>query len=111
MPASHSYSVVPYAELENFFSLLVSSAQGRGIPCAITSGMACVHFGVAVTTKDCDVLCDAAKSDDFRNLIADTPLRGLFPKRMDGCISTMGMSCACARSKFRRPNIWPNCVL
>ena len=79
MPASDSYFVIPYAELEDFFSMLVSSAQERGIPCAITSGMACVHFGVAATTKDCDVLCDAAKSDDFRELIADTPLRGLFP--------------------------------
>ena len=79
LPASHSPIVIPYAELEEFFSLLVSSAQARGIPCAITSGMACVHFGVAATTQDCDVLCDAAKSDDFRELIAGTPLRGLFP--------------------------------
>ena len=41
--------------------------------------MACVHFGIAATTKDCDVLCDAAKSDDFRKLIASTELRGLLP--------------------------------
>jgi len=71
--------VIPYAELENFFASLVATAQARGITCAITSGMACVHFGVAATTKDCDVLCDAAKSDDFRDLIASTGLRGRFP--------------------------------
>jgi len=71
--------MVPYAELESFFSGLVATAQSRGITCAITSGMACVHFGVAATTKDCDVLCDAAKSDDFRALIAGTLLRGLSP--------------------------------
>ena len=71
--------VIPYAELEGFFCDLVSRAQGRGIPCAITSGMACVHFGVAATTKDCDVLCLAEKSDDFRALISETTLRGLSP--------------------------------
>jgi hypothetical protein len=35
---------------------LVLKAQGRGILGATTSVMACVHFGVAATTKDCDVL-------------------------------------------------------
>ena len=69
--------MIPYAELEQFFTGLVATAQARGITCAITSGMACVHFGVAATTKDCDVLCDAAKSDDFRALVAETKLRGL----------------------------------
>lgn len=71
--------MVSYAELESFFSDLVVTAQSRGITCAITSGMACVHFGVAATTKDCDVLCDAAQSDGFRSLIAETRLRGLPP--------------------------------
>ena len=41
--------------------------------------MACVHFGVAATTKDCDVLCLAEKSDEFRALVAETELRGLRP--------------------------------
>ncbi len=45
-----------YAELETFFTGLVATAQARGITCGITRGMACVHFGVAATTKDCDVL-------------------------------------------------------
>lgn len=71
--------MIPYAELEAFFCSLVATAQGRGIPCAITSGMACVHFGVAATTKDCDVLCLAEKSDEFRALVAETELRGLRP--------------------------------
>jgi len=74
-----SAAVIPYAELEDFFSGLVATAQARGITCAITSGMACVHFGVAATTKDCDVLCDAAQADAFRELVAGTPLRGVFP--------------------------------
>lgn len=71
--------MIPYAELETFFCDLVARAQRAGIPCAIMSGMACVHFGVAATTKDCDVLCLAEKSDDFRALVAATELRGLRP--------------------------------
>ena len=69
--------MVPYAELEAFFTGLVGAAQARGIPCAITSGMACVHFGVAATTKDCDVLCGTEHSDAFRALIGETWFRGL----------------------------------
>lgn len=71
--------MIPYAELEAFFTGLVKTAQSRGIVCAITSGMACVHFGVAATTKDCDVLCAPEQADDFRSLIAETALRGLSP--------------------------------
>ena len=46
--------------------------------------MACVHFGVAATIKDCDVLCNVANSDDFRELIAATELRGLLPTYREG---------------------------
>ncbi len=77
--AAISRRMIPYAELETFFCDLVARAQRAGIPCAITSGMACVHFGVAATTKDCDVLCLPEKSDDFRALVAATELRGLGP--------------------------------
>ena len=60
------------AELESFFTGIVATAQGRGIVCGITSGMACGHFGVAATTKDCDVLCAADSAADFLALIAAT---------------------------------------
>ena len=36
-----------YAELEKFYKGLVARARRRGIACAITSGMACVAYGVA----------------------------------------------------------------
>src|ERR1035437_5780332 len=36
-----------YAELEQFYEGLVARARRRGIVCAITSGMACVAYGVA----------------------------------------------------------------
>jgi hypothetical protein len=39
--------------------------------------MACVHFGVAATTKDCDVLCAPERADAFRTLIDKTELAGL----------------------------------
>jgi hypothetical protein len=71
--------VIPYSELEAFFCDLVSNAQRQGITCAITSGMACVHFGVAATTMDCDVLCKPEQSDAFRALVGSASLRGLFP--------------------------------
>lgn len=73
------HDMVAYAELESFFSDLVSTAQSRGITCAITSGMACVHFGVAASTKDCDLLCDAGKADEFRGMIAGIRLHDLLP--------------------------------
>ena len=71
--------MMTYAELEAFFTGLVATAQARGIVCGITSGMACVHFGVAATTKDCDVLCAAAHAKDFFDLIAETDVRGVQP--------------------------------
>jgi hypothetical protein len=45
------------AELHLFFEDLVRELRSRGILCAITSGLACVHYGIAETTKDCDLLC------------------------------------------------------
>jgi hypothetical protein len=71
--------MIPYAELETFFSDLVARAQRQGIACGITSGMACVHFGVAATTKDCDMLCTPSQADAFRALVTSTPLRGFLP--------------------------------
>lgn len=71
--------MIPYEELEAFFTATVATAQERGIACGITSGMACVHFGVAATTTDCDLLCGPANADAFLALIAETSLRGLLP--------------------------------
>ena len=68
-----------YAELEQFYEGLVVKLRERGVVCAITSGMACVHYGVAETTKDCDLLCAPEQADNFRELLAETTLRGLSP--------------------------------
>ena len=47
--------MISYAELEQFYEGLVVKLRDRGVVCAITSGMACVSYGVAQTTKDCDM--------------------------------------------------------
>jgi hypothetical protein len=58
-----------YAELEKFYEGLVARARRRGIACAITSGMACVAFGVAQATKDCDLLCAPEGAGKFLKLL------------------------------------------
>ena len=68
-----------YAELEQFYEELVTRARGRGIACAITSGMACVAFGVSEATKDCDLLCDPKSADKFLELLGETTLGGHLP--------------------------------
>ena len=44
-------------EQHQFYEDFVRRLRMQGVVCAITSGLACVHFGVAETTKDCDLLC------------------------------------------------------
>lgn len=68
-----------YAELERFYEELVTRARSRGIACAITSGMACVAFGVSEATKDCDLLCNPKSAGKFLELLGETTLGGHLP--------------------------------
>ena len=54
-------------ELHTFYEDLVRQLRARGVVCGITSGLACVHYGVAETTKDCDLLCHP---ESFKTLVA-----------------------------------------
>jgi hypothetical protein len=63
-------------EMEQFFEALTATLRSHGVVCAITSGMACVEFGVAFGTKDCDMLCAAESADAFLRSLEATPLRG-----------------------------------
>lgn len=54
-------------QLHEFYEDLVSGLRDQGVLCAITSGLACVHFDIAETTKDCDLLCHES---DFGLLLA-----------------------------------------
>ena len=44
-------------QLHGFYEDLVFRLREKGILCAITSGLACVHYELAQNTKDCDLLC------------------------------------------------------
>ena len=68
-----------YAELEQFYEGLVARARRRGIVCAITSGMACVAFGVAQATQDCDLLCAPAAAGKLLDLLGEASLHGQLP--------------------------------
>src|SRR5436853_2687347 len=61
--------MLSYAELEQFYEGLVIKLREQGVVCAITSGMACVHYGVAETTKDCDATCSVTPLLLGRSLI------------------------------------------
>jgi len=69
-----------YTELEQFYESLVARARRRGIACAITSGMACVAFGVAQATKDCDLLCAPEAAGEFLDLLGKASLRSQLPR-------------------------------
>jgi hypothetical protein len=71
--------MLSYAELEKFYEGLVLKLRERGVVCAITSGMACVHYEVAPTTKDCDMLSEPEFAGQFLNLLCETNLNGVLP--------------------------------
>ena len=62
------------ADLHQFYLNFVARLRGKGVLCAITSGLACVHFGVAETTKDCDLLCHPGSFDVLLDELAKTPV-------------------------------------
>ena len=64
-------------QLHQFFEDLVRTLRSRGVICAITSGLACVHYGVAETTQDCDLLCHPGAFDALLNLLAETEVSDL----------------------------------
>ena len=64
-------------ELHQFYERLVQQLRERGVVCAITSGLACVHYGVAETTQDCDLLCHTRSFEELLDLLAATHLGGI----------------------------------
>ncbi len=64
------------SELHQFFENFVRTLHSRGVVCGITSGLACVHYGVAETTKDCDLLCHPGSFDTLLTLLAETKISG-----------------------------------
>jgi len=78
------------AELHQFYLDFVGRLRERGVLCAITSGLACVHFGIAETTKDCDLLCHPSDFSTLLNELSQTAVgthrcsyRGLLSPPLD----------------------------
>lgn len=63
-------------EQHQFYENLVRELRARGVLAAITSSLACVHYGVAETTKDCDLLCHPDSFDVLLQLLEETKLAG-----------------------------------
>lgn len=63
------------AELHLFYEDLVRKLRNRGVICAITSGLACVHYGIAETTKDCDLLCHSGAFGELLDLLGATRIQ------------------------------------
>jgi hypothetical protein len=59
-------------QLHLFYEDLVGTLRDRGVLCAITSGLACVHYGIAETTKDCDLLCHPNAFGELLNVLSRT---------------------------------------
>ena len=64
--------MVSQADLDRFYENLVSTVRTQGGVCAITSGMACVQYNVAQSTKDCDVLCATESAELFLDQLTRT---------------------------------------
>jgi hypothetical protein len=73
-------------ELQRFYEDLVRQLRDRGVVCAITSGLACVHYGIAETTKDCDLLCHPGSFGELLEVLKATQVQGV-PCRYRGNLS------------------------
>jgi hypothetical protein len=63
-------------DLYRFFEDFASQLRFQGVLCAITSGLACVHYGVSETTKDCDLLCHPSSFETLLNTLMETTIAG-----------------------------------
>lgn len=64
------------AETEQFYERLVERLRSDGVVCAITSGMACVHYGIVQATNDCDLVCLPDHADRCLDTVSRTLLEG-----------------------------------
>jgi hypothetical protein len=56
-------------DIDEFYASLSSEVQRRGAPCAITGGLACVEFGVAEHTEDCDLICQPEHAETLLQVL------------------------------------------
>ncbi|MBS2034557.1 hypothetical protein JST97_06205 [bacterium] len=68
-----------YADLERFYLDLVQSLRGQGVTCAVTSGMACVAWGVSPSTQDCDILVQPDGAERLTEHLVNSRFEGFAP--------------------------------
>jgi hypothetical protein len=62
--------------LDQFYHGLLRHLRRKGVPCAITGGLACVEFGVVEHTEDCDLVCAPAAAEKLLALLATAKFQG-----------------------------------
>ncbi|HNQ25079.1 MAG TPA: hypothetical protein PKK06_18525 [Phycisphaerae bacterium] len=62
--------------LDGFYCGLLRRLRRKGVPCAITGGLACVEFGVVEHTEDCDLLCAPSAAETLLAALAVARFRG-----------------------------------
>ena len=64
---------IPWPDIDEFYASLSSELQRRQVPCAITGGLACVEFGVAEHTEDCDLICPPGHAETLLKVLQTSP--------------------------------------
>ena len=77
---------VPIATLDGFDRQLLRKLRRKGVPCAITRGLACVEFGVVANTEDCDLVCAPGSAWTLLETLSVSSFRGR-PCRYRGALS------------------------
>ncbi len=86
--------------LDEFYSGFLKSLKIKGVPCVITGGLACVEFGIAEHTADCDVIFSPEHTSKFLGTLKHTSFHGetchyrsLFSPPLDRRWLTGGYTC------------------
>ncbi len=64
------------AQLHQFYQTLCQEAETAGIRVSITGGHACIHYQIALFTKDCDVAISSAATQKFLEVLNQSSYQG-----------------------------------
>ena len=59
--------------IDEFYASISAGLLRQEVPCAITGGLACVEFGVAQHTEDCDLICPPAHAETLLEVLRASP--------------------------------------
>ena len=63
---------------EGLYTEIVDQLKQQGVVCAITGGLACVQFGIAHYTEDCDMICAPSDAAKLLNLLRQKTYENAF---------------------------------